>query len=160
MAVPHLNIWPEAATEQVLQADFFDGSIWNVLMALLSTINKVRLTLTFLGSSHGVYDTQWEQQERVIWKEQGNMLSTHRGNFKKQMEKISEFSVASKKQMKNFWVNKPESERLRNQVCGQIISNDPPEPSVFMGEKLWKLQRWSSRKDISHYVYRKQKMIC
>lgn len=90
-------------------------------MALLSTINKSRLTLTSLGSSHGVYDTQWEQQERVIWKEQGNMLSAHRGNFKKQMEKISEFSVALKEQTKNFWVNKPESERLRNKYCGQVI---------------------------------------
>lgn len=108
-------------TEQALQADFFDGSIWNVLMALLSTINKMRLTLTFLGRSHGVYDTQWEQQERVIWKEHGNMPSAHKGNFEKQMEKISEFSAAPKEQMKNFWVNKAESERLRNKVFGQII---------------------------------------
>lgn len=81
----------------------------------------MRLTLTFLGRSHGVYDTQWEQQERVIWREQGNMPSAHKGNFEKQMEKISEFSAAPKEQMKNFWVNKPESERLRNKVFGRII---------------------------------------
>lgn len=81
----------------------------------------MRLTLAFLGRSHGVYDTQWEQQERVIWKEQGNMPSAHKGNFEKQMEKISEFSTAPKEQMKNFWANKPESEGLRNKVFGQII---------------------------------------
>lgn len=108
----------------------------------------MRLTLTFLGSSHGVYDTRWEQQERVIWKERGNMPSAHRGNFKKQMEKISEFSVASKEQMKNLWVNKPESERLRNpglwlDYLVHVLenANDLLDPPGFMGAELGKLLR-------------------
>lgn len=70
------------------------------------------------------------------------MPSAHRGNFKKQMEKISEFSVATKEQMKNFWVNKPESERLRNPglwlyYLVHVLGNDNNPPS-FMGCKTLK----------------------